>query len=178
MPPLTILGNVPIPDSILAYTPSVLNSWPRERQEVWEIHARKPWQSAAAYPWDFLEPPALTFLDQTLVSLGVNDWDPAGHTMVAFADVSLHPDEGMTCNGRAGSIFHLVLRGRAIFHLPRVRDKSLRKLQLEPGLAFVFNPLVHHAVSDATEGDLVTLSAIVPRNPRQPYGAAKQYVAT
>jgi hypothetical protein len=85
--------------------------------------------------------------------------------LVVFGDVEPHPDKETRCNGRAGAIFHLVLHGSATFHLPNVRDRSLRTLRLEKGLAFSFNPNVLHAVSGACAGGLATLSAVVPLNP-------------
>jgi len=164
MPPLTVLGRVAIPDHVKAYVPAVMRSWPRERREVWEVHPPGKSRTTAACLGHFLETPAVSFLEETLQSFGLLEWDGRGHSMVVFGDVGLHPDEETTCNGKAGSIFHLVLEGTGTFHLPTVRDKSLRSLQLEPGLAFVFNPNAQHAVSDACPGNLATLSALVPRN--------------
>jgi hypothetical protein len=164
MPPLIVLGQVPVPDYIKAYVPGVMASWPRERREVWEVHPPKPSNTIASGQGQFLELPAVAFLEQALRSLGLTTWDTRGHSMVVFGDVGLHPDEGTKCNGKAGSIFHLVVEGTATLHLPKVRDKALRKLRLEPGLAFVFNPNVHHAVTDTSIGAVATLSAIVPRH--------------
>lgn len=164
MAPLIVLGRVSIPNEISAYVPDVMAAWPRQRREVWEVHPRRPRDPIAAYPGHFLEVPAVSFLEASLRHFGLTEWAPEKHSLVVFGDVGLHPDQETRCNGRAGSIFHLVLKGGGTFHLPGVRDKALRKLKLEEGLAFVFNPNVSHAVTDATPGDVATLSAVVPRH--------------
>jgi hypothetical protein len=164
MAPLTILGRVPIPAEISANVPGVLATWPRHRREVWEVHQRRPKDAKDTYPGHFLELPAVSFLEETLRHFGLREWAQYQHSLVVFGNVGLHPDEGTQCHGRAGSIFHLVLEGEGIFHLPGVRDKSLRRLKLEKGLAFIFNPNVRHAITDACPGNIATLSAVVPRN--------------
>lgn len=158
------LGHLHIPGRIKTYVPDVMRAWPRDRRDVWEVRPRHSRERPGVYPGHYLEDSAVEFLEQTLGSFGL-EWDERGHSLVVFGDVDLHADEGTRCNGKAGSFFHLVLAGSATFELPNVRDKSLRSLRLEPGVAFVFNPNVAHRVTEASAAGVATLSAIVPRNP-------------
>lgn len=164
MSPFIVLGRVLVPDHVKAYVPAVMDTWPRERREVWEVHPRPPSETRALPPGHFLEQPAVTFLEDTLCSLGLPEWEARAHSLVVFSNVGLHPDTETTCHGKAGLIFHLVVEGTATFRMPKVRDKSLRSLRLAPGLAFVFNSNVLHEVTDASSGGVATLSAVVPRS--------------
>lgn len=163
MPPLVVLGTIPIPEQMVACVPDAMNAWPRERREVWEIRANRSQGASGAYPGHYLEPAVEEFLTRTLRTFGCSAEEAKSNSLVVFGEVEPHSDEGLQCNRRAGSYFHLVLQGSGTLRLPNVRDKSLRSLDLTPGLAFVLNPNVRHAVTNVAPGDLATLSAVVPR---------------
>lgn len=142
--------------------PAAMKAWPRERRDLWEI-TRDRTGRARDCPGHFLEPVAEEFLERNLNSFGCSRSQTRSHSLIVFGDLELHTDDGLQCHSRPGSFFHIVLHGSGTLRMPTVRDKGLRSLELTPGLVFVFNPNVRHAVTNVAQGDMATLSAVVPR---------------
>jgi hypothetical protein len=163
---LAVLGKVLIPDEITALLPSAYDSWPRAQRSVWEIHEQR-WYQPTLGDRPYLSAETVSFVDTTLSNFGINEWEPETHSLLLFEDGEAHRDDGVTCNGRQGAFFHLVLEGSGILHLPGVGDKGLRRLQLEKGLAFWFNPNVAHAVTQSSPNGIATLSATIRANPER-----------
>lgn len=163
MPAIAVLGHVPIPEDISAMLPAAYEGWPRNRRSTWEYQQRRNWE-----PIDsgrgYLQQSAVNFLDATLKGFGIEQWEADSHSLLLFQDVERHPDDGIECQGKAGAFFHVMLEGSGTLHLSGLRNKKLRKLRLEKGLAFWFNPRVYHSVSDASPKGLASLSAIIRLN--------------
>lgn len=161
---IAALGHVAIPDNIAAVLPAAYDSWPRNRRSVWEIH-QKRWHDSATSEKPYLSDEVVSFVDSTLSKLGIEVWEQESHSLLLFEDVEPHRDDNVICNGRPGAYFHVVLEGTGVLHMPGLADKSARTLQLEPGLAFWFNPNVTHAVTNSSPKGIATLSATIRIDP-------------
>lgn len=161
---IAALGHVTIPDNIMAILPAAYDSWPRDRRDVWEIQ-QKRWHDSATSGRPYLSDEVVSFVDSTLMNFGIKVWEPESHSLLLFENVAAHPDDDVICEGRPGAFFHVVLEGTGVLHMPGLANKAARTLQLEPGLAFWFNPKVTHAVTNACPKGIATLSVTVRVDP-------------
>lgn len=161
---IAALGRVAIPENILAVLPAAFDSWPRDRSDVWEI-PQKRWHDSPTSGKPYLSDEVVSFVDSTLINFGIKVWEPESHSLVLFDDVTAHSDNDVICEARPGAFFHVVLEGTGVLHMPGLADKAARTLQLEPGLAFWFNPKFTHAVKNACPKGIATLSVTVRVDP-------------
>lgn len=162
-----VLGTLDVPLGLSDVVAEGRAAWKLSGRSVWERTRRKPWQSAydQRYLATGLDETTSEFITGTLESLKVAEYDPHAHSLLLFGNVTRHNDGDVRCNDRPAAFFHLILSGSGTLRLPGLRDELSRELELTPGLAFWFNPRIHHLVKNASSAGLASLTATI-RMPR------------
>lgn len=160
---IALLGRVTLPHALSDIVTEGRAAWKASGRAVWERPSRRPWQNAddspLLAPW--LDEATSKFISDTLESFNVLQYDPHAHSLLLFGNVVRHNDVDVLCDDQPAAFFHLILSGSGTLRLPGLRDERSRELDLMPGIAFWFNPRIHHLVKNASSEGLASLTATI-----------------
>ncbi len=156
--PYLILPTVQVPADVREAAMAYDVSW--SRREVVNIFRSGRWTAPRR---DAMSDRLCEFLDELCLREQVAHRNIEEDSLLRFGDVERHKDDGFYAGtvGTPARFLQVVVAGDAELRFPGVRDRALRRLALTPGLVFVMNPKIHHAVHNAEPYGVATLSAVV-----------------